>query len=874
MLNHAISRPLALLYLLRLALAGMLLVFAVGAAQAAVTINAITVNGGSSTNVPPGSNITVVVNVTITNGSRWRSTTITTTPASILGGCTFFPDINFNGTYNVTFNIAAPSPAGTYALNIQPWANPTCNGTKWPARSLAGAINNGVLTLNHVRLQHDGIGQTCTPKTITLRACADADCFESFKSAVSVTMGISSGTNATYSANPVSLVNGTATVSLSKPNIGKVFITGSVTSPAPTQAARCYRNGTTGTSTACEIDFQLGECSLEAVEPTAPLSTKNIFTRRVGAPIELDVLTTDKGAINTSSTSTVTAVLVDASSGNCTGASVSNSLTRNYTPANAGRQRFQFTPTAAARIVKVKMNTAANVVQCSTDNFAIRPDSFTVTAAGAGADSTGMSGTALPAIKAFAPSALLPAPQSDMVFTLKAATAIGYNLAPRLNGDRVAAANVADAIAATGTDPAVAAVAGTVGEVAGSFGAATVPAGSLTAIATGNTFTYSEAGYVKLLPFAVYDNGDFANIDVIANDCLTSAALTGTDPVPNPNAVVAGKIGCYFGNDETAFLGRFTPSHFVIDPVAGPPATPSLTNRSAMTTCTSAFTYLGEPLTANFSLEAQNSAGAVTQNYAGKFLRLNATTQSNLGAVNDPGAGGARTVFRVCSATIGHPCITPGTASATFAGGAGVIGLPLTVLRDPKVASGPFNFFTVGIAPVDSDGVKLLGSSVTADMVNTVAGASTHAPVGTTSMRWGRMNINNTYGSELLNMGIKVSAQYWKDDNPNDPNAPRRYVSSNDDNCTPLTPALLTLTGHKDGITTTNLPASNLVLGSVMVAGAGRILLKKPVPPTTPPPFKKGSAVVNSISEYLPGSGRATFGVYKAGPIIYVRETY
>lgn len=865
MLNHAISRALALLYLLRLALASMLLVFAVGAAHAAVTINTITVNGGSSTNVPPGSNITVVVNVTITAGSRWRSTTITTTPGSTVAGCTFFPDINFNGTYNVTFNIIAPSPAGTYALNIQPWANPTCNGTQWPSRSLAGAINNGVATLNHVRLQHDGIGQTCTPKTITLRACADAECLNPFLPAVSVTMGISAGTNATYSANPVSIVNGTATVLLSKPNIGKVSITGSVTSPAPVQAARCYRNGTTGTATACEIDFQLAECSLEAVEPAAPLSTRNIFTRRVGAPIELDVLTTDRGAINTSSTSTVTAVLVDASSGTCTGASVSNSLTKNYTPANAGRQRFQFTPTAAARIVKVKMNTAANVIQCSTDNFAIRPDSFTVTAVGAGADPTGMSGIALPAIKAFAPSTLLPAPQSDMVFTLRAATATGYNLAPRLNGNRVAAANVADAIAATGTDPAVAAVAGTVGEVTGNFGAATVPAGSSTAIATGNAFAYSEAGYVKLLPFAVYDNGDFANIDVIANDCLTSAVLTGTDPVPDPNVPVGGKIGCHFGSSlETAFLGRFTPSHFVIDPVAGPPATPSLTNRSAITTCTSSFTYMGEPLTANFSLEAQNSAGSITQNYAGKFVRLNATTQSNPGAVNGPdtAAPTVSTVFQVCSATIGHPCFTQGTASAKFEGGTGEIKLPLTVLRDPKVASGPFNNFTVSIAPVDSDSVTMLGAP---------------APVGTTSIRWGRMNVNNTYGSELLNMGVKVSAQYWKNDNPNvpnDPNAAKRYVTSTDDNCSALTPALFTLTGHKEGITTTNLPASNLVVGSVMVAGASRILLKKPVPPTTPPPFKKGSAVVNSISEYLPGSGRATFGVYKTGPIIYVRETY
>jgi MSHA biogenesis protein MshQ len=55
-----------------------------------------------------------------------------------------------------------------------------------------------------------------------------------------------------------------------------------------------------------------------------------------------------------------------------------------------------------------------------------------------------------------------------------------------------------------------------------------------------------------------------------------------------------------------------------------------------------------------------------------------------------------------------------------------------------------------------------------------------------------------------------------------------------------------------------------------MLNGTGRVVLSKP----TPAPTAKGRAVLKSGSSYLPGTGRVTFGVYKAGPVIYVRETY
>ena len=67
------------------------------------------------------------------------------------------------------------------------------------------------------------------------------------------------------------------------------------------------------------------------------------------------------------------------------------------------------------------------------------------------------------------------------------------------------------------------------------------------------------------------------------------------------------------------------------------------------------------------------------------------------------------------------------------------------------------------------------------------------------------------------------------------------------------------------------MPFTKLSAGVPLLNGAGKLVLTKPGPPV---PSAKGSVTVKSAVPYLPGSGRATFGVYKSGPVIYVRETY
>lgn len=123
----------------------------------------------------------------------------------------------------------------------------------------------------------------------------------------------------------------------------------------------------------------------------------------------------------------------------------------------------------------------------------------------------------------------------------------------------------------------------------------------------------------------------------------------------------------------------------------------------------------------------------------------------------------------------------------------------------------------------------------------------------------GRLQIANAYGSELLALPVNVSAQYWSGS---------YYVANSLDSCTSIANTNFTQVppGLGDVITTTIQGTGTLM------SGAGTITLSKPNPaPTTP--LGRGSVNLASTIAWLPGSGRATFGI-AASPFIYLRENY
>lgn len=799
-------------------LAAVLLLCAAAPALAAITVTAVTVNGGATTTTTPGASMTVNVTVVLTGGSRWRATSFVTSPTSDLSWCYYSPNISGNGTYTRSFQVDAPSTVGTFSLLTRAYTGSRCSGTVSATRTLNNAIVTGTppSALNHVRIVHDGSALTCGTEPVTIRACANAACTTAYTGNVSVALGAAAGT---WSANPFTFSGGTGIVNLSNGTAGSVNLSGTVTAPTiSSNAAVCYKGSTAGD---CAMVFANASCGLDAVEPTNSPNTP-IYTKRLGSNVTLDVLALNNGVINTTSTATITASLVAGSAGGgCAGSAVSPPVTFTLTGANAGRRSVTFSPSTAAKDVRVRM-VSGSLTGCSSDNFAVRPTSLTVTATGAGADASGASVSATPVLKADAST-----------FSLAAAGSAGYNGLPVINQNLVES---------TGAKA---------GSVAGAFTA------DSTGTATGSAFKYSEVGYFRFAQYGVYDD-TFADIDETKNprECFTDANLGTDQPLADPNVVNAsGMVGCYFGSAQTAYFGRFIPDRFLLEDNI-------ITNRSAIPACAaSTFSYMGETLTPVVTLSAVNGSGVTTENYTGAYARLNLLTQLGVGAINNAAAG-PRTPFPVCGATPAHPCITLAPVTGAFENGEALdVTLPLTVFRGPTPVA-PFTAFQVGIAPVDADGVKL--ATYDLDTVNVVAGASNHATAGATILRYGRMGIDNAYGSELLNLTMRLSAQYWNG---------LGYATNTLDSCTPPAFAPFVAADYKvpGGITAANLPDAKKVPGPALAAGVGQLVLLKPGPPT---PASKGSVTVRSGHSYLPGSGRATFGLYKSGPVIHVRETY
>lgn len=383
-------------------------------------------------------------------------------------------------------------------------------------------------------------------------------------------------------------------------------------------------------------------------------------------------------------------------------------------------------------------------------------------------------------------------------------------------------------------------------------------------MATGNTFSWSEVGIIKLTP------------SVADGDYLGAGNVTGA---------------------TSANIGRFVPHHFGADSAY-------VINRRELPACSgasaSSFTYMGEPFELGFNMNALSAAGALTQNYQGAFAKLSTTDWLAAGGANSIGLRMLGTIeagASLCQAAfdISAPfhtrfvCSGAGRADIARAAGARVAmggppaapawalgAAPLKaalVLERADAADGPYggapgvtgavSTLAIGVAPQDSDGVKAAGFDLDADL-DTVAD---HLTVAETSVRHGRLAIANAYGSELLNLPVSLRAQYWADG---------RFAASGDDNCSPLEPGQFTLAAGKGAsIATTVMGGASMRNG----LSAGTFRLSKP----SNAPLRKGSVILSTfpgsagpgpLDRYLPGSGTETFGVYKAGPVIFIREMY
>jgi MSHA biogenesis protein MshQ len=289
----------------------------------------------------------------------------------------------------------------------------------------------------------------------------------------------------------------------------------------------------------------------------------------------------------------------------------------------------------------------------------------------------------------------------------------------------------------------------------------------------------------------------------------------------------------------SATVGPFVPDHFdtTVSQVSGVP----MPCPSSLTcpTLYNGIVYSGQVFTAN--VYARNAAGGTTRNYDGSF---GLSKQVTLSAWNAPGStttqnpgGGALSSNTVPAASFTSGATTP-------------LGTPATPI---------YTFGTVPTAPTD---IYIRAAD---------ADATSSANEQGVKVVSGRIDISNANGSELLDLPINVTAQFWNGTS---------YVTSITDsvssfttasggnlafsNCHPLRPTMTALPYCPPA----TYPAPSSV---VFTNGAASFTLAKP-----------GSGNTGSVDlsvtgiPYLPSdAARATFGVYNSNSnFIYMQEQY
>jgi uncharacterized repeat protein (TIGR01451 family) len=600
------------------------------------------------------------------------------------------------------------------------------------------AFNRGFaidpVKLDHIRIVHDGAAQSCLDEPIIIKACGDAACNASTLYAGPVTASLQpNNASATWTGPGVSgttldFTGGSAAVNLRYSTAGTITL-GLTATPLPTNGVSCYTPAGSPTScnmtvTACASQL-VNACEGATCNCTATSCAANydrLYTKLTGTTASFGLVAlrqvSGQYVLDTGFNGTVQADLVaNQGAGACaTPASVSGlpGSAQNVTfsggrPAGGAVYAYAAASnTVPYRNLRLRFTQGAPATSsCSLDNFAMRPQSFTVTSTNASNNGA----TGLPVFRAGADS-----------FNLTATAMAGYDGTPQIDSTRVIGSPMA-------------------GTINGSFGAAPVATGA----ASGNAFTYSEVGNVGLDVGAIYDDV-FTTVDQ-PNDCTDDAS----------NTLVGGKYGCRIGNAAVAQttgssgFGRFIPNHFVL-------------SAAGVTLPGGSFGYMDQPFGINFTLTATNAGGGMTQNYAGSYAKLNPATTTWWPAAT-LGATGFALGARNNTADLSSRLSVVGTPGGSWTNGAVAVTANLKLSRPVTPAAdatwGPYETLDIGIAPQDADGVKLLTAALNLDADGNATNERQKLTATPVKQRFGRLRLLNAHGSELLPLRVEGRVEYW-----------------------------------------------------------------------------------------------------------------
>jgi MSHA biogenesis protein MshQ len=370
--------------------------------------------------------------------------------------------------------------------------------------------------------------------------------------------------------------------------------------------------------------------------------------------------------------------------------------------------------------------------------------------------------------------------------------------------------------------------------IAGSFGSFSA------GVASGTGFSWPEVGIITITP-------------------------------STPNYLATGTVtGSASGN-----VGRFIPATF---------ATAVNTPLFATACPSGAFTYLGQPFTFNtapvITVTPQAQGGTTTSNYTGSLFRL--SNSSLTGRAYTPTPASPALVTSGLPATSADPAIADlgtGVGTLTFSAGSG---LSFTRSTTP---SAPFGAnIALSINVVDLDGVSATNP------VTLGSGTGIAFNYGA-NQYYGRLALRNALGSELLDLPMALTTQYYT-------GGTLGFTTNTADNCSAAPSVAFSnyLLNLKSGQTCVRDSGSPGASGAGCAAAAGASLAYKSVASAgnfnlvlaAPGSGNNGAVTVTASPpawlQYLwnTGSGTAanpagfaTFGVYQGSASrIYQKEVY
>jgi len=568
--------------------------------------------------------------------------------------------------------------------------------------------------------------------------------------------------------------------------------------------------------------------SFNCIEPgtiAVNANIKQVYTKIAGRGFELNIVALDvHGGIKANYNKTVSVEIINL----LDNAIVASDLSFEFTAADNGRKAYSINLSQAYQNLACKVSstlgssdTINSIVTTSSDSFSVRPSSFSSISSSMN-NPTSAVGVTTKAGADF--------------FSITASTGVtSYTGTPKYNN-----------LLKDHNDSEQK------NKLSGNFSAANEP--SLDA--RGTNFQYKEVGLLKFAVNDIYDDS-FTAIDQV-NDCTDDFS----------NVLVNGKYGCKFGNVDELVIGRFVPDRFEVT---------AHTDGTFENSCvTGGFTYIGEAFTYNaapsLTVTAYNGEGDITQNYTGDYNKLSDVDFVIASPAADKIQKGHDNSTNVQLSW--DPNVTPtladnGDGSLTFTLGDDQYTYTheansIIAAFIPKVE---LNFTAI----TDSDGVITKQDSPLIQL-------STDSPYTLTptesELRFGRLNIDNSHGPELVSLSSPVYTEYFNGSS---------FVTNTEDSCTAINLSQFSFNSGVNPIAVASGSSTASIVNTPIAAGQIGLAFTPPCADNT------GSIDINvdNLFEWLKfdwdGDGnndnsptaRATFGIYKGNQKqIYFREVY